>query len=240
MKGVDKASRQARAMKLLELVAMDHLADRLPAQLSGGQQQRVALARALITEPRVLLLDEPLSALDPFLRIRMRSELKRLQRELAITFIHVTHGQDEALALADEVVVMNNAVIEQAGPPREVWSKPRSEFVARFMGGHNVIRLAGARYAIRQDLVQIAGRETSSAAGACVTPPLGQNTPVGIEATATNIEYQGDRVAVTSRSPAGDEIIALLPEARFFTRPIEPGETLALSWDPACQHRLDA
>ena len=240
MKGVDKASRQARAMNLLELVAMDHLADRLPAQLSGGQQQRVALARALITEPRVLLLDEPLSALDPFLRIRMRSELKRLQRELAITFIHVTHGQDEALALADEVVVMNNAVIEQAGPPREVWSRPRSEFVARFMGGHNVIRLAGGRYAIRQDLVQIGGRDRASAAGAAATPAMGQNTPVGIEATAINIEYQGDRVAVSSRSTAGEEIVALLPEACFFARPIETGETLALSWDPAHQHRLDA
>ena len=221
MKGVDKATRHAKAMTLLELVDMAHLADRLPAQLSGGQQQRVALARALITEPRVLLLDEPLSALDPFLRIRMRAELKRLQRELAITFIHVTHGQDEALALADEIVVMNNAVIEQAGPPRAVWAAPRTEFVARFMGGHNVVTVGGARYAIRADAVRITG-------------------PEGLAATATGVEYQGDRVAVTARTGLDEEIVALVPEAEFFARPITPGEALGLSWSPGSQHRLDA
>lgn len=115
MKGVEVAARRKKA---LELVDMTKYADRLPAQLSGGQQQRVALARALITNPQVLLLDEPLSALDPFLRIRMRGELKKLQRALRIFFLHVTHGQDEALALADEIVVMNNARIEQAGRAR--------------------------------------------------------------------------------------------------------------------------
>ena len=115
MKGVNKATRHARANELLELVDMLNLADRLPAQLSGGQQQRVALARALITDPKVLLLDEPLSALDPFLRVRMRSELKKLQRALGITFLHVTHGQDEALALADEIVVMEGGRIIERG-----------------------------------------------------------------------------------------------------------------------------
>ena len=125
MKGVDKAMRHARANELLELVDMTAMADRLPAQLSGGQQQRAALARALITKPDILLLDEPLSALDPFLRIRMRAELKKLQRELGITFLHVTHGQDEALALADEIVVMNDAKIEQAGKTRLVLTRPR-------------------------------------------------------------------------------------------------------------------
>ncbi len=221
MKGVDKATRHAKAMSLLELVAMAHLADRLPAQLSGGQQQRVALARALITEPRVLLLDEPLSALDPFLRIRMRAELKRLQRELAITFIHVTHGQDEALALADEVVVMNNAVIEQAGPPRQVWGAPRTEFVARFMGGHNVLTVGDGRYAIRSDEVRIGATD-------------------GLSATATGVEYQGDRVAVTARTVRDEEVVALVPEADFFAHPITPGETLGLSWNPASQHRLES
>src|SRR5690606_28697530 len=112
---------------------------RKPAQLSGGQQQRVALARALITEPEALLLDEPLSALDPFLKIRMRAELKKLQRSLGITFIHVTHSQEEAMALADLVVVMCDGRIEQAASPREVFEQPASAFVARFMGDHNVI-----------------------------------------------------------------------------------------------------
>ena len=113
---------------------------RKPAELSGGQQQRVALARALINEPRVLLLDEPLSALDPFLRVQMRAELKRWQKELGMTFVHVTHSQEEAMALADLVVVMSHGRIEQSGTPHEVFNAPRTEFVARFIGGHNVIR----------------------------------------------------------------------------------------------------
>ena len=122
---------------------MGHLAQRKPGELSGGQQQRVALARALITEPRVLLLDEPLSALDPFLRIQMRAELRRWQKELGLTFIHVTHSQEEAMALADMMVVMNHGLIEQVGSPHEVYNEPATEFVARFMGGHNVIATNG-------------------------------------------------------------------------------------------------
>src|SRR5450631_1209598 len=139
MRGVDKAKRHAEAKRLLELVDMQAYSARLPAQLSGGQQQRVALARALITSPQILLLDEPLSALDPFLRIRMRAELKRLQRELGITFIHVTHGQDEAMALADKIVVMNGGKIAQAGTAREIFNTPKNELVAKFIGGHNVL-----------------------------------------------------------------------------------------------------
>src|SRR6201988_2137883 len=155
MKGIAKAERHAEAKKLLELVDMQPYAARLPAQLSGGQQQRVALARALITSPQILLLDEPLSALDPFLRVKMRAELKRLQRELGITFIHVTHSQDEALALAELVVVMNEGRIEQQGSPREVFNRPRTEFVASFIGGHNVVTANGARLAVRADRLQL-------------------------------------------------------------------------------------
>ncbi len=142
-------------MEFLELVAMATYAERVPAQLSGGQQQRVALARALITEPQVLLLDEPLSALDTFLRVRMRIELKRLQTQLGIPFIHVTHGQDEALALADLVVVMNKGRIEQAGSAREVFETPATEFVARFLGGHNVIRTPAGLIAVRADRTRL-------------------------------------------------------------------------------------
>ena len=220
MKGVDKPKRHARANELLELVDMTHLADRLPAQLSGGQQQRVALARALVTQPKVLLLDEPLSALDPFLRIRMRSELKKLQRELGITFIHVTHGQDEALALADEIVVMNDAVIEQAGPAREVWAQPRTEFVARFIGGHNVIALPDGKATVRTDAV------TFGAAG--------------LAATVTAVEYQGASVAVSTTTDSGDEVLALMPEDQFFAAPKSPGESVMLGWDERRLHRLQA
>lgn len=139
MRGVAKDERHAKARELLELVHMEQYAERQPSQLSGGQQQRVALARALTTNPSVLLLDEPLSALDPFLRVRMREELKRLQLELGISFVHVTHSQEEAMALADLVVVMNDGLIEQVGAPREVYNRPSTAFVARFIGGHNVL-----------------------------------------------------------------------------------------------------
>ena len=220
MKGVDKGARHKRADELLELVDMTSFADRLPAQLSGGQQQRVALARALVTEPKVLLLDEPLSALDPFLRIRMRAELKKLQRDLGITFIHVTHGQDEALALGDELVVMNNAVIEQAGPARDIWTAPRTEFVARFMGGHNVISLEGSKVALRADEVH-----------------LGE---AGLAATVTTVEYQGGHVALTTRTEGDEEVLALVPEETFFRDPKNPGDAVSLAWDEGRLHRLQA
>lgn len=220
MKGIDKPTRHSKANELLELVAMSTYADRYPAQLSGGQQQRVALARALVTQPKVLLLDEPLSALDPFLRIRMRAELKRLQRELGITFIHVTHGQDEALALGDELVVMNNSVIEQAGPARDVWAAPKTEFVARFMGGHNVISLNGAKVALRADEVKVAQS--------------------GLAAVVTAVEYQGGHVALTSLTEGGEEVLALVPESDFFKSPKNPGDAVALAWDERRLHRLQA
>lgn len=220
MKGIDKPERHKAANEMLDLVHMTTFADRLPAQLSGGQQQRVALARALVTKPRVLLLDEPLSALDPFLRIKVRAELKRIQRELGITFLHVTHGQDEALALADEIVVMNNAVIEQAGPARSVWNTPRTEFVARFMGGHNVISLNGAKVALRADEVT-----------------LGE---AGLLATVTSVEYQGAHVAMTSMTDAGEEVLALVPEEQFFQTPKNPGDAVRLAWDEGRVHRLQA
>lgn len=220
MKGVEKSQRHARADELLELVHMTDYAQRLPAQLSGGQQQRVALARALITKPRVLLLDEPLSALDPFLRIRMRAELKKLQRELGITFIHVTHGQDEALALADEVIVMNHAVIVQAGPPREVFNEPKTEFVARFMGGHNVITIDGGKAAIRADEVRLGD--------------------IGRAGTVTSVEFQGATVALTAMTEQGEEVLVIIPEEQFFQSPKSPGDAVALTWDEGRLHRLHA
>src|SRR5215475_10824020 len=139
MRGVGKAERRQRAHDMLAKVQMETLAERVPAQLSGGQQQRVALARALITNPRVLLLDEPLSALDEFLRLRMRGELRRVQKELGITFIHVTHTQLEAIAVADLVVVMAQGRIEQAASARDIFVAPRNAYVARFVGGQNVL-----------------------------------------------------------------------------------------------------
>ncbi|MEM1346054.1 MAG: ABC transporter ATP-binding protein [Pseudomonadota bacterium] len=220
MRGIDKPTRAARAAELLGLVDMTALADRLPSQLSGGQQQRVALARAMASEPQVLLLDEPLSALDPFLRLKMRKELKRLQRELGITFIHVTHSQDEAMALADDVVVMNAGRIEQAGPPRAVFNAPESEFVARFIGNHNVIALPEGRFAIRADKMRLDNGESA------------------LTGTVTAIEYQGTAVAVTLAGPEEEDLLALLDEERFYAAPLEGGQRVGLSWDRADLHAL--
>lgn len=223
MQGIDTQTRHKKAGEMLELVDLTNLADRLPDQLSGGQQQRVALARALITRPDVLLLDEPLSALDPFLRIRMRAELKKLQKELGISFIHVTHGQDEALALADEIVVMNNAVIEQAGTAQDVFNAPKTEFVARFMGGHNVIALPKGHFAIRADAVDV------------TAPDKGV-----VEARVMAVEYQGTHVSVVSRIAGDQEITALIPDAAFFAKPHSPGDAIGLSWDTSKLHQLTA
>ncbi|PSC03456.1 Fe3+/spermidine/putrescine ABC transporter ATP-binding protein [Alsobacter soli] len=227
MRGVDKATRRAKAAELLELVAMAPYAERLPAQLSGGQQQRVALARALITEPQVLLLDEPLSALDPFLRVKMRAELKRLQKELGITFVHVTHGQDEAMALADLVVVMNGGRIEQAGTPREVFNAPTTAFVARFMGGHNVISVPDGQIAVRADRLSL-------------TPLDGATAPVGsaLAAIVRDVEYQGSYVQVGLEAGQANELAAQLSESIFDAAPLQPGDRVAVSWREADVHRL--
>jgi len=223
MAGVDKATRQKRAGELLELVDMAQYQNRLPAQLSGGQQQRVALARALITKPQVLLLDEPLSALDPFLRVRMRAELKKLQRELGITFIHVTHGQDEALALADEIVVMNNAVIEQAGQTRDVFEAPKTAFVARFLGSHNVIALEQGTFAVRADAFTLKEPQGARLSGQIM-----------------NIEYQGTHVALTAKVHGDQEVTALLSDTEFFGNPKEIGEAVGLDWEDPSAHPLTA
>jgi putative spermidine/putrescine transport system ATP-binding protein len=220
MRGVAKPERHAEARKLLELVDMQAYAARLPAQLSGGQQQRVALARALITSPQILLLDEPLSALDPFLRLRMRAELKRLQRELAITFIHVTHGQDEAMALADIVVLMNAGRIEQQGSPREIFNHPRTEFTAKFIGGHNVVAVGDETFAVRNDRLML------KRPGEAVDGP-------SIAGTISEVEYQGTYVMVAISADAGTEISAHLTESLFDAANYGVGERVVATWNPA-------
>ncbi|MCM2341522.1 ABC transporter ATP-binding protein [Rhodoferax sp.] len=234
MKGVDKATRQQRAADLLERVAMGHLSARKPAELSGGQQQRVALARALITQPRVLLLDEPLSALDPFLRIQMRAELRRWQKELGLTFIHVTHSQEEAMALADTMVVMNHGVIEQMGSPHDIYNRPVSEFVARFMGGHNVLSTAAGKISVRADHMQLAP-DTQGLAD-------GDNNK---RAVITDIEYQGTYVLVGLQNPgeslsasATAEMSVMVSEAGFAGQSFAVGQSVQLSWLPEASHAL--
>lgn len=232
MRGVDKETRRARALDMLKRVQMEPYARRLPAQLSGGQQQRVALARALITDPRALLLDEPLSALDPFLRVRMREELKSLQTRLGISFVHVTHSQDEAMALADMVVVMNAGRIEQAAPPREVFNRPASAFVAKFIGGHNVLPAAVARSRGDAEFVAIRADRMNVVAG---SPPTDATSIAGV---ARSVEYLGTTVHVGVDVTGLETLSAVVPEARFDSSPVAPGQPVTLSWMPGDVHVL--
>ena len=228
MKGLARAERHARAAALLERVSLGALAARRPAELSGGQQQRVALARALAVEPRLLLLDEPLSALDPFLRVRMRAELKEWQTRLGLSFVHVTHSQEEAMALADLVVVMNQGRIEQQGSPHTLFNAPRTEFVARFIGGHNVVPdPAGGLCAVRTDRTRLA-REAMAA------------SPRAWPAVVRGVEYQGTHVVVTLASEPVAELAAIVPEAQFDAAPWRPGDPTTVHWADADMHRLAA
>ena len=259
VRGVGKAERLERAGEMLARVRMDQFSDRLPAQLSGGQQQRIALARALITNPRVLLLDEPLSALDEFLRLQMRGELKRMQAEFGITFIHVTHTQMEAIALADIVVVMDQGRIEQAASARAVYEQPHTAYVARFMGGQNV--LAGKVLERRGDeaviatgnrQVRVSAPRSSSTVGnelyvsvrrdrinihrvASDNVDPGLNAVIGKVGT---IEYQGTWVKVPLETPSGEEFVANVPDSAFFAAPVVTGDLVVATWSADELHYL--
>jgi putative spermidine/putrescine transport system ATP-binding protein len=210
-------------MELLELVDMKPYAQRRPSQLSGGQQQRVALARALITKPQILLLDEPLSALDPFLRVRVRTELRRLQQELGIIFVHVTHSQDEAMAVADIAVVMNHGRIEQAATPREIFNAPRTEFVARFIGGHNIFETPAGAIAVRSDRLQLNKVDAAQAK---------------MQATVRSVEYQGTHVNLSLEAGSMRELAAVLGDAEFDAAPLHPGQIVTLNWRDQDVHSL--
>jgi len=173
----------------------------------------------------VLLLDEPLSALDPFLRVKMRAELKAWQKALGMTFVHVTHSQEEAMALADQVVVMNHGRIEQTGSPREVFNAPRSEFVARFMGAHNVIEMApGQKIAVRSDRLRLQRVTTGDA------------RPVAVRA----VEYQGTyvQVSVVPPQPADAQWTVTVPDHEFDAAPLAAGDAAFVSWAAGEAHAL--
>lgn len=258
MKGVTKEERRAKALDMLKLVQMEPYATRRPAQLSGGQQQRVALARALITDPEALLLDEPLSALDPFLKIRMRAELKRLQTTLGITFVHVTHSQEEAMALADIIVVMNDGRIEQAADPRTVFERPATAFVARFMGDHNVISgrvVEKAEGGVKVEvpgggtfLVEGSPRETGESVDIAVRNDhvrIAESASEGLGFTGllTNVEYRGSSTKLTVSGAGIEDFVAIVSDTEFDARPVHVGEAVPLSWtaeDVILLDRLDS
>jgi putative spermidine/putrescine transport system ATP-binding protein len=264
MRGIARTERHAKARQMLRLVEMEALAERLPAQLSGGQQQRVALARALVTDPSVVLLDEPLSALDPFLRVRMREELRRFQRQFGITFIHVTHSQEEALAVADLVIVMNGGRIEQADPARVIFDRPATAFVARFIGGHNVLRCTveaadgkGARLrgpqgvpittrasglaattdvrvAIRSDRMRV-GR-LAHRLRAVGAPGDETGTEPTLMSRVAAIEYQGSNIKLRLEADGADELTVTLSDRLFYADPVTPGDTVTVEWDDSDIH----
>jgi putative spermidine/putrescine transport system ATP-binding protein len=155
VKRVKKGERRERAQQSLEMVRLGGHGERKPSQLSGGQRQRVALARAIVNRPRVLLLDEPLGALDLKLRQQMQIELKSIQREVGITFVYVTHDQEEALTMSDRIAVFNEGRIEQVGLPADVYEHPQSEFIAGFVGVSNVLERNGRRYTVRPEKINL-------------------------------------------------------------------------------------
>ena len=223
MRGIKKVERMEKSLEMLKLVQMNDFSDRFPNQLSGGQQQRVALARALITNPSILLLDEPLSALDPFLRIKMRSELKTLQKKLGISFIHVTHSQDEAMALADMIVVMNKGKIEQVGNPYEVFNKPINEFIANFVGGHNVISKNNKSYSIRMDHINVNFDKKN------------KNTH---SMKVNEIEFQGQIVKITGITKDFGQLSVSLADDIFLENKFDVNDEILINWDKTKENSL--
>jgi putative spermidine/putrescine transport system ATP-binding protein len=252
VRGVARAQRHARADEMLALVHLDGFGDRRPAQLSGGQRQRVALARALVNEPRVLLLDEPLGALDLKLREAMQDELKNLQQRLGITFVFVTHDQGEALSMADRVAVFNQGRIAQVGAPEDIYQRPATRFVADFVGSSNVLPPAAtaalggpARWAsLRPEAIRLVapgeGRLTAQVTGARY---LGAGTRLTVRAGALPVaDRSSDRWRSQSATPGylseeEADIAVLLPAGH--TVPA-PGTEVALGWDAGALHLMEA
>ena len=244
--------------QMLELVELKGLGERKPGQLSGGQQQRVALARAIINRPQVLLLDEPLGALDLKLRRQMQIELKRIQTEVGLTFIHVTHDQEEAMTMADTIAVMNAGRVEQLGPPLELYDSPSTVFVANFLGQSNLVRATvsgrsgndvlvdvhGRRLALRSDRNQAKGtdvfvgvrpeklRISTTAAGAA-------SDDNSIEGVVTDTSFVGVSTQYLVRTPWEQELTAFAQNVGT-EPPLSPGQQVTLRWRPEHTFCLDA
>ena len=248
MEKVGKEERRARATEALDMVGLTPLASRKPAALSGGQQQRVALARVLVTKPKALLLDEPLGDLDRLLQLRMRVELRNLQRQLGLMFIHVTHNQEEALSMADRIVVMNDARIQQIADPLTIATRPATELVARFMGDNNIItgqvaERNGTRLVIADDQGVHASVKVEEDA-----PDVGERAQVAVRAAAVQVEdgvgnaelnsaeceivfveFLGDLVKL--HLTIGDErMLAKVPGERYPELRGREGEKIRISW----------
>jgi putative spermidine/putrescine transport system ATP-binding protein len=254
MKQVPKEERQRRVAEILEIVGLTKFADRKPNKLSGGQQQRVALARALVTRPQVLLLDEPLSALDENLRVRTRTELRRLQKEFGMTFIQVTHGQDEAFALSDRIVVMDHGRIDQIGTPDQIFNTPASRFVARFVGDNNIFvgKVVGVATNQTSGIVELEvdrlgtflcrgqAADVGMTAACCVRsdcmtllpyPPADPHASNQLTARVVAIEFTGYVTRVSLLAEAtGEEIVYKIRTHDWLTQAAAEGQLVTLTW----------
>ncbi|WP_417726383.1 ABC transporter ATP-binding protein [Roseovarius sp.] len=255
MRGVAKAERIARARKWLDKMQILEFADRNISQLSGGQRQRVALARALVTEPKILLLDEPLSALDAHLKVRMQAVLSNLQKDLGITFVYVTHSMSEAFSMADRVVIMSRGKIEQIGTPQEIYHAPRNRFVAEFLGSANIftgklVEKSGDDWLIDTDHGRFAVHATHGPAkspGESVTftvsaenmqiSPERSGVP-GIRARVVGEEFVGATAIVFLETETGEELKVQKSHGELASIDLHPGSTLILHWESEACHVL--
>ena len=219
---VDKAARRERAGRALEMVRLAGLGERKPAQLSGGQRQRVALARAIVNEPEVLLLDEPLGALDLKLRQEMQLELLRVQREVGITFIYVTHDQEEALTMSDRIAVLHQGKIEQIGEPIEVYERPRTPFVAGFIGVSNLIERDGSLITVRPEkIVLLEDGELE---------PAGSHIEAGV---ITEVSYAGVLTRYVVDLDSGGELVVARQNTRAPSHSHDGrGRRVRIAWRP--------
>jgi spermidine/putrescine transport system ATP-binding protein len=255
-RGVPAATRRRRALKWLERLGIAEFAERDVMQLSGGQRQRVALARALVTEPEILLLDEPLSALDAHLVVRMQAELTRLHRELGITFIYVTHSQSEAFAMAGRVVIMNKGEVEQIGPAKQVYRQPANRFVAEFVGTNNILH--GRIESLQQDTVTVHTPAGTFLATASADHRLAPGDPVDyvisadsisiagpdsvadnlIDTTVVSEQFIGSVVTIHVETATGQALRIQARQHEIALIDIDPGQPLRLSWSASSVYLL--
>lgn len=256
MKGVNCIERRQRALDWLRKLGLGDYADRGISQLSGGQRQRVALARCLVTEPSVLLLDEPLSALDAHLSVQMQGELKRLQRELGITFIYVTHSHSEAFSMADTVVIMNQGRIEQDGSPEDIYLRPATPFVADFLGGSSIfdctvrprkngeLVLESTDGTFKCDAVKTTGLAPGQRASLIVRADQISITPAAgwadneVSCRVIGEEFVGALVNLRLETGAGTQITVQLQQRDMQSLEIEPGAGVTASWHPEDGHLI--
>jgi putative spermidine/putrescine transport system ATP-binding protein len=227
VKGVRGGARATRVKDVLDVVRLGGFEKRKPAQLSGGQRQRVALARAIVNNPRVLLLDEPLGALDLKLRVQMQTELKAIQRNVGITFVYVTHDQEEALTMSDRIAVFNQGRVEQVGSPVEVYEHPASEFVAGFVGVSNVLERAGRRFTVRPEKIRM----------------LAPGEPTGGDAAEAGVVKEVIYVGAVTRYvvelDAGGALTVVSQNTGTGAALDDPGARVVLAWRPENTFTID-